>query len=42
MNLIFNLFGDNDIWMMLFSDLYLEKDNCYHFDYWSERHIVTV
>ncbi len=34
---IFNLFGDNDIWMMLFSDLYLEKDNGYHFEHWGER-----
>lgn len=34
---IFNLFGDDDIWMMLFSDLYLDKDNGYHFEHWGER-----
>lgn len=34
---IYDLFGDADIEMLLFSNGYVEKDNCYHFDHWMKQ-----
>ena len=33
---VFDLFGDMDIVTCLYSDVYLQEDNAYHFSHWNE------
>lgn len=38
---IYEILGDDDIDMLLYSDTYVSEDSCYHFNYWMDRQFYS-